>query len=754
MKEETEIERYEPARLETRRNPATYGETVEMERAPELVAYWGVLRKRRWTVLSVFFVLFTVVLLGTLKQRPVYRAGALLEIQKENPNILTVKEMFELETVTDTYLETQYKIFKSETLARRVIRRLKLEGVEEFNPQANSRVVEGVEGNDQLVLARFRTRLAVDPVKRSRLVEVTFDSYNPQLAAQVVNEVAESYIQQNLETRWEATQKASEWLSQQLVGMKGKLEKSEDELQGYVRSNGLLFLESDKGVSENIVNERLRQLQEELTRAQALRYEKESLARMADSGDAAALPGLADNKLLQDLTVRLAELERERAQLVTVFTPEYPKVRQVQSQIDEIQDVLNRERRRAAQRVRNEYDAAVRRENLVRAAFEEQQRQAHDVAERSVQYTILRREVDTNRQLYDGLLQRLKEAGVSAGLKASNVRIVDPAEPPKKPAKPNLLLNLSLGLVLGLGFGVGAAFLMEHLDNTLKTSADVERFLQVPALALIPAASSLNGKSRGVYGLPARRQLAAAHAGSNGHGPPRWQRIDAAGQHSTFTEAFRGLRTSVLLSTAERAPRTLLVTSARAGEGKTTVSINLAISLAQLGPGVLLVEGDLRRPSIHRAFGLENSTGLVGYLTGGQDWRSVVSPTPLAGLDVIVSGPMPPNPAELLSAERMRQLMREASREYRCVIVDSPPVLQVADARILATMVEAVILVVDGAGTPREMAQRAQAYARHVGASVIGVVLNNLDVRSEGDYYYGYYHYDDRNRDAETETSS
>lgn len=751
MKEETQIERYEPARLESRRSPATYGETVEMERAPELVAYWGVLRKRRWTVLSVFFVLFTVVLLGTLKQRPVYRAGALLEIQKENPNILTVKEMFELETVTDTYLETQYKIFKSDTLARRVIRRLKLEGVEEFNPQANSSVATS---NDQVVLARFQTRLAIDPVKRSRLVEVTFDSYNPQLAAQVVNEVAESYIQQNLENRWEATQKASEWLSQQLGGIKGKLEKSEDELQGYVRSNGLLFLESDKGVSENIVNERLRQLQEELTKAQALRYEKESLARMADSGDAAALPGLADNKLLQDLTVRLAELERERAQLVTVFTPEYPKVRQVQSQIDEIQDILNRERRRAAQRVRNEYGAAVRRENLVRAAFEEQQRQAHDVAELSVQYTILRREVDTNRQLYDGLLQRLKEAGVSAGLKASNVRIVDAAEPPEKPAKPNLLLNLSLGLVLGLGFGVGAAFLMEHLDNTLKTSADVERFLQVPALALIPAATSLNGKSRGVYGLPARKQLTAAHVGTNGNGPPRWERIDTAGQHSTFTEAFRGLRTSVLLSTAERAPRTLLVTSARAGEGKTTVSINLAISLAQLGPRVLLVEGDLRRPSIHRAFGLENSTGLVRYLTGGQDWRRVVSPTPVDGLDVIVSGPMPPNPAELLSAERMRLLMREATLEYGFVIVDSPPVLQVSDARILATMVEAVILVVDGAETPREMVQRAQAYARHVGASVIGVVLNNLDVRSQGDYYYGYYHYDDRNRDAETETSS
>lgn len=734
MQDEIKIERYEPARLERRPAKADIS-TLEMERAPELVAYWNVLRKRRWTVLTVAFVLFTLVLLGTLKQRPVYRAATLLEIQKENPNILTMKELFELETVTDTFLETQYKIFKSDTLARRVIAQLRLDTVEEFNPRNKSR-----ESVDQAVLARFQDRLAVEPVKRSRLVEVTFESYDPQLASRVVNAMAENYIQQNLEVRWEATQKASEWLSQQLVGMKGKLEKSEDELQRYVRDNGLLFLESGKGASENIVNERLRELQEELTHAQALRYEKESLARLAESGDAAALPGLADNKLLQDLTVRLAELERERAQLVTTFTAEYPRVRQVQSQIDETQIILARERRRAAERVRNEYQAALRREMLVRQAFEEQQRQAHDVAERSVQYTILRREVDTNRELYEGLLQRLKEAGVSAGLKSSNIRVVDAAESPKKPARPNLPLNLSLGLLLGVGFGVGAAFLLEHLDNTLKSAEDVERFLQVPALALIPAAESLNGTSRGVYGLvqknsPSKQSLAL----TNGAPRPAWFRIDAAGQHGTFTEAFRGLRTSVLLSTAERAPRTLLITSARPGEGKTTVSINLAISLAQLGPGVLLIDGDLRRPSVHRAFGAENAGGLVRYLTGGQDWRGVVAPSGLAGLDVIVSGPMPPNPAELLSSERMRQLMREATREYRCVILDSPPLLNVADSRILATIVEGLILVVEGGGTPRELARRAQACVRHVGGAVIGVVLNNLDLRADGGYYYRYY---------------
>ena len=738
MESGEKIERYEPARLE-RRLPLGDSGIVEMERAPELVAYWSVLRKRRWTVLTVFFVLFTLVLLGTLKQQPVYRASALLEIQKENPNIMTMKELFEIETVSDSYLETQYKIFKSDTLARRVIAQLHLDTVEEFNPRNKSR-----ESVDQAVLARFEDRLAIDPVKRSRLVTVSFDSGDPQLASRVVNALAENYLQQNLEVRWDATQKASEWLALQLVGMKGKLEKSEDDLQAYVRENGLLFLETEKGGRENIVDERLRQLQEELTHAQALRYEKESLARLTETGDAAALPGLADNKLLQDLTVRLADLERERAQLGTTFTPEYPRVRQVQSQIDQIEAVLTRERRRAVERVKNEYAAAVRREALVKQAWEAQQREAHQVAERTVQYNILRREVGANRELYEGLLSRLKEAGVSAGLKSSNIRIVDAAEPPKRPARPNLPLNLSLGLLLGLGFGVSAAFLLEHLDNTLKSAEDVERFLQVPALALIPSAESLNGNGRGVYGITQKHSHRKnTLAGTNGAARPTWFRIDAEGQHGTFTEAFCGLRTSVLLSTAERAPRTLLVTSARPGEGKTTVSINLAISLAQLGPGVLLIDGDLRRPSVHRAFGVDNSGGLVRYLTGGQNWRGVVTPSGLAGLDVVVSGPMPPNPAELLSSERMRQLVREATREYRCVIIDSPPLLNVADSRILATMVEGLILVVEGGATPRDLAQRAQACVRHVGAAVIGVVLNNLDLRADGGYYYYRYYRDD-----------
>ena len=777
MGEENKIQRLEPASRALQRiqpGRATPYETVDLPETVDLRNYWRILHKRRWTVLPIFFAIFTIILIGTLKQTPIYRAHALLEIQKENPNIPSVHELFELERVSDTYLETQYRILASSTLARRVIEELSLKQLEEFNPPKRWWSSGGREGEkdaepasqvfavdraalrpdarlSERVLQRFQERLIVGPIKRSRLVEVSFESKDAALAARVVNTLAANYIEQNLEARWEATQKATEWLAQQLLGLKARLEKSEDDLQEYAQKNGLLFFQGEQGNVENVVNARLRQLQEELTRAQAARYEKESLYRLVQSGDFSAIPGIFENRLMQDLTMRLAELQREYAQLTTTFTPDYPSVRKIQSQIDEVEEVLARERERAAKRIVNDYQAAKAREELLRRAFDTAESEANLTAGKSVQYSILKREVETNKQLYEGLLQRMKEAGISAGLKASNVRIVDPGVPPERPARPRVLLNLVLAVVLGLGMGVGAAFLQEYLDNTLKTSEDVERFLQVPALALIPSAESLNGRRDGIYGLYERGKLLAAGRGDSRReelqklgGLPGGHRIDTDwSPNSALGEAFRGLRTCVLLSTAERPPRSLLVTSAQPGEGKTTVSTNLAISLAQLGQRVLLIDLDLRRPSVHKVFELPSHLGVVGYLASQEDWKPLVQKTSALGLDVLCCGPIPPNPAELLFSDRMRNLLRETSAEYDFVVLDSAPLLNVADSRILSSMAEGLVMVVKGGATPRELVQRAYAYVHDVGAHVIGVVLNNLDVGSGDYYYYRYYHSDE-----------
>ncbi|HTF24319.1 MAG TPA: polysaccharide biosynthesis tyrosine autokinase [Candidatus Limnocylindria bacterium] len=739
--------------------PDSY-ELLEPDEAFDVRSYVRILRKRLATILIVFFVLFTVALIVTLKQRPVYRAQVLLEIQKENPDIPTIKELYELEEVSDAYLRTQYSILGSESLARRIIDQLQLESLPEFNSRkwwqlwpitkkSSPRQVFAVgpmpESRDrelsQRVLERFQDRLTIDPISRSRLVAVRFDSRDAELAARLANTLAEDYIDQNLEGRWQATEKAGAWLSQQLVGVKSRLEKSEDELQSYARRNGLVFLETDKGTSENVVNQRMHELQEQLTKAQAERYEKEALYHLVQTSDAGALPGVFDNKLIQDLSERLAELKRELAQLSTTFNPEYPKAKEIQSQIDEIKASLREERQRAADRIVNDYSAAVRRESLVKHALEEEQKEVSLIAEKSVQYNILKREVDTNRQLYEGLLQQLKSAGISAGLRASNIRIVDSAEPPAKPVKPKTLLNLAVAMFLGLGLGIGGALFQERMDDTLKGDDDVERLFGLPSLALIPVVPPSNGDLQGIHRfLPRDKALMLKGNGAGKNSRSFWHRIDRDGtQHAALVEAFRSLRTSVLLSTPDRPPSSLLVTSAQPAEGKTTVACNLAISLGQLGHRVLLLDADLRFPSLHKLFGTSGSLGLVSYLTGQEDWRAVVRPSGSRGLDLLVCGPVPPNPSELLSSQSMGALIRSASAEYSFIILDSSPMLALADSRILAPLVNGVLLVVKSGTTPREQLMHAQSGIRSVGGNMIGVVLNNVDIRTNGYYNYGQY---------------
>jgi polysaccharide biosynthesis transport protein len=778
MDEQNRLQLYEPRQnaLDRVNHGASAYPVEDREAVPDLLEYWRVVQKRYATVLVALLVVFMIGLFATFRGKPVYEARALIEIQKENPDVPTLQELFQIEGVSDAYIETQNRILKSENLARRVITQLGLERLPEFTWRSGSwqiarekpapepvREEFGISSAaDRIVpeevLKNFEERLTVEPVKRSRLIEVTFESNDPNIAAQVVNALTSAYIDANLEARWQAAQKASDWLSQQLLGMKAKLEKSEDELQKYGRGNGLLFLETEKGTSENIVVQRLRELQQELTKAQADRYAKESLYRLLEERNYAELPGVFDNKLIQELTARLADLQREQSRLGANFNPSYPRVKELQSQIDESKAMLDAERARAAGGIANDYKAAVSHEEMLQKAFTEQERQANDIAGKSVQYNILKREADTNKQLYVGLLEKLKETGVSSSLKATNIRVVDPAYPPKKFARPRILLDLSITLIVGMCLGIAAAFLQEHLDNTLKSSEDIERFLQIPSLGAVPA-MELSANPRRMHGFQTSAPVvldAGKVNGTNGHNgrngnngskngarlAPPWNRIEVqdGGGHpnGALAEAFHGLRTSVLLSTAKRPPATLLVTSAQQGEGKTTVAANLAASLAQLGDSVLLIDADLRRPSLQKFFQVSRSTGLVNYLTGDSDWRSLVWQAAPIGVSVLFCGPVPPNPADLLSSEYMRSLIREASKEYKFVVLDSPPLLNLSDSRILATLVDGVILVVGGGTTPRELVQRAYLSAVDAGSHVIGATINFADVRN--DYYYSGYH--------------
>ena len=709
---------------------------VSPEEVPHLLDYWQVIIKHRWVVLSSVLIVFATVAIGTLKQKPLYEGKVLIEINPEEPNVLNFKEILQLSSADIySYRETQYRILESRTLASRVVQDLQLYrkpefykntflfGLFEMGPKsvpAASDPRPPDPSSDVYVnsVKNFLKVLDVNPVRRSNLVEISFLSRDPQTAARVANQLATTYIDQNLQVKWDETVKASDWLSTQLVGLKGKLEKSEDALQAYAQANSILFVEDRK----NLANARLEELQQEYTKAQADRYQAESRNSLVQEGTVQDLPGVLSNRLIQDLAVRLADLEREYAQLTAVVKPDYPKAVQVKMQIDSVQTTLERQKRALAQNLVDEYRSALAREKYLAAALDRQKAEVNDIAQKSIQYNILKREVDTNKQLYEGLLQRLKEAQVSAGLKASNVRVVDPAEVPKYPVRPRVLLNLALGLVFGLALGVGVAFFQEYLDNTLKTSDDVERLLRLPSLGILPTFLALADED----GEETDKIVPIATFDQEAAKAPAIQTGNAA------VEAFRSLRTSILLS-ASPVPKMILVTSALPGEGKTTVTVNLGATLASLGSKVVVVDCDMRRPAAHRSAGVKNNPGFVQCLTGHIDLVRALLPVPgVANLSIIPCGPIPPNPAEILSSPAAGQLLQRLRSEFDYVLVDSPPLLSVADSRILSTLTDAVVLVVRAYETPYDAVRRARALLYSAGARILGVALNSVDIRRDG----------------------
>jgi capsular exopolysaccharide synthesis family protein len=714
---------------------------VSAEEVQPLLDYWNAISKRRWLVLSCLLIVFTTVAIGTLKKKPIYEGKAIIEIDVEQPNVLNFKEVLQLNTVDiDAYRGTQYEILQSRSLAEHVVDKLKLYRYPEFykahvlfglvqidpdripkasDPDPPDRSMNAYRNT----ISNFIGNIDVSPVRRSNLVEVSFYSENPEMAARIANELCNAYIMQNLQVKWDETTKASEWLSGQLVGIKANLEKSEDKLEAYARANSIIFVEE----KQNLVNERLKQLQEEFTRAQSKRFEKESLYNLVQAGRIQDLPGVLDNHLIQDLTSQLSVLEQKYAELTATVKPEYPKAIALKKQIDSLQATIDREKRNLSQSIVDSYRSALANEKYLEQELNEQKKIVNDIDEKSIQYNILKREVDTNKQLYDGLLTRQREAAVSAGVQASNIRVVDTAEVPKGPVKPRVFLNLALGLMLGLAVGVGLAFLQEYLDNTLKTADEVERLLRLPSLGLLPDCVG-NGKASG-------EELALVNHGNNGSLAPALQ----TGREPV--EAYRTLRTSILLS-ANPVPKVLLITSALPSEGKTTVTVNLGATLASLGSKVVIVDCDMRRPCCHRSTGVENRPGFVRCLTGHVGLADAILPVPgVPNLSVIPCGPIPPNPAEVLSSPLTADLLRRLRSQFEYVLLDSPPLLTVSDSRILSTLTDAVVLVTRAYSTPFDLVRRARGLLYNAGARILGVALNSVDARKQGSSGYGLYRY-------------
>ena len=677
----------------------------------DVLRYVDVVRRRWQTALVVFLVVAVGLSLGTALRAPVYRATGLLEI-RQGTSAVPVETLFNTERVANDDLETQFGILRSATLAERVVARLApSDRVAESDRRVSPKKSRQDSQTLRLSADRLRRDLIIDPQRGSRLVEVSFDADDPVTAARVVNLVLDTYLQ----LRMEEAHRSAEWLEAQLRQTQEKLEDTESQLQKYVRRHGLAVLETGQGELAVEVNDRLRALNAALLQARAERFDKQSAWELSPRGGSTQE---ARTPVAETLAVRLADLRREHARLAAAFHDEYPAVKAVKSQIAELEQTLATEASHAINRVRREYRTAIRREALLRQALDEQNATAQAVARQSSGYQALRREVVTNQQVFAMLNQKLKEVSISAALRASNVGVVDRPVPPRRPYGGSRMLSVSLAVLAGLVLAVGVVFLQEHLDTSVRSVVDVESQLGVPTLAAIPAVAA-DPRALPPGRLPGPR------------GP--WRRIDLDGSRPTpLAEAFAALRTAVLLDEKSHPRRSLLVTSAQSAEGKTTVSVNLALSLARLQHRVLLVDANMRYPCVHEALALEPGPGLVGYLSTNVFWRAFVATDVRPHLDALVCGTPFGSPPDLLALARMRQLMEQASRAYDFVIVDSPALLaHPADVRTLATLADSVLLTVRHGATPRE----AVSVALTKLPRVCGIVLNHSQDRDVPPHY-------------------
>ncbi len=687
---------------------------------------WKILHANRVTIFSVMALGLAAALVYNYITPPVYRSTATLQIDREAPSFANISETTAPQFPEHPdYLETQYKVLQSRSLARRVMVELELTRLPEL--------VHGVDPDELDVLAHgephpaalqgFQRRLSVRPSKGTRLVEVSYDSVDPELAPRVVNRLSELFIDRNLEARWQATQKASEWLEQQLASLEEKLQASESALQKYALAHSILFVEERK----DITTEKLAQLEQQLTAAEAERVDKQSLALLVEDvvrrgGD---LPGSLGSQAYHNLQAELAKLRRELSRLLVTFSDGYPAVQRTRGEIAQIEAAIEAERKRLLAAVQEDYQVAQNREGLLREASLSQRGRVNRISDDFIQYNLLKRDAETNRELYEGLLQRMKEAGVAAGLRASNIAVLDPAERPLLPHRPNKLLNSLAGLSGGLLLGVALAFVRDQLSTVVRTPEEVERVTRLPLLAVVPRTRR-----------PATRKLLTRPVDGVGAEAAmvRWD------PEQNLSEAYRALRSSVLIGWDE-SMRRILLTSAQPQEGKTTVSLNLACSLAQLGRKVLLIDADMRRPDCHHQLGLDALPGLHGCLRGEDELAEAIRPTTIGGLSLLPAGKATDDAADLLHSPRLARLLDEAAERFDHVVIDSPPSLTLPDSRTIARYVEGLVLVVSDK-TERASLTRTKQSFDDAGVRFLGFVMNRVDLgRPEYGYYrsYGYY---------------
>ncbi len=729
--------------IEFSRQPGSYVYAPAMQESG-VREYYRTLLKHKWAALSTLVVIFSVITIATLRTTPIYESAGTIAITKPDSGIVNFKDSTpEWDYYDPTEMDTEVRILKSDLLSLQVLRALGLDkGPTNLSAtDANALNLTGdAENFDSprisALISSFKSGLTVAMVPNTRIIEVRYRSPNKELAARAVNTLISTYEEQNFKTRYESTMEASDWLSRQLADLQMKVETSTEKLVQYQKQHEILGTD-DK---QNIITSKLSELNKELTEAESQRMEKQAVYELMQSGDAntvsAAAMGVSsssdskgESSLLEKLQSQDADLRIQSAELSTQFGPSYPKVQQLNTQLKEVAAQIQLQTKKVLDSVHDDYMAALQREKMLSAALDKQKQQANALNESSIQYNLLNRDVESNRTLYEGLLQKLKEAGVTAGLRSTNIRKVDQARVPNYPSSPNIPRNLTFALALGLSSGIGLAFLLEALDNTVRTPEQAQAISGLPSLGMIPLGSRQTANLLD----PAKRLALAASK-------EVVELVSQSRPQSQMAESYRALRTSLLLTSSGAPPKTILVTSALPQEGKSTTSINCAIVLAQKDSRVLLIDADLRRPSIHKTLGLGPKIGLSDVLTGNATLQQAIVRSPIApSLFILAAGTPPPNPAELLASSHMRDVLSTLREQYDHVVIDTPPTLSVTDAVVMSTSADAVVLVIRSGQTTKQALRRSRELLGRVNARVSGVLLNAVDLRSP-DYYY-YYEY-------------
>jgi capsular exopolysaccharide synthesis family protein len=678
------------------------------EESVNLRHYWHVLLERRWLVITAFISIFVLSLIYLFKAQPIYQATARLQIDREQDNVLR-SEVFSFAASQEetTYLQTQYKNLLSRSLIESVVDQLKLRTDERYAKKMD--VVRAVADD-----------ITISPIRLSRLVEIKAEHPEPKTAAKIVNTLVKTFVDQNLDRKLHASVDVVNRLTQEGAVEEKKLADAESALHQYARANNQVSFEE----SENIVLQSLKQFQAEYAKAQADSVAAQQVVEAAeralkDETLITTIPQVANNPAIQALQKDLAVADAEFADLKKRYKAKHPYYIRAEEKIASLRESMNEQAKSVIASVQQHAQIAKATEEQLRQLVDSQKKEQLNVEQLRIQYGVLKRKADAADLLYKTVLSRMKETDLTGRNKINNMIVVDEANVPIRPIKPRIVLTILLGLMGGLGIAIGLAFFVNYLDDSIKSQDDVETYLRLPFLGYVP-----NIKTNSVV----ERDLQA-------HLHPQ----------SNAAEGFRTLRASISLTPKSERFRVLAVTSTIPSEGKSLVASNLAIVMAQTGLRTLLVDADLRRPSVHKAYQLHSPTGLSSYLTSEVDQlEPIVHKTEVPNLDVICCGAVPATPSELIGSKRMMDFLQAARGRYDRVVLDSPPISAVSDPLIIAAMADGVVFVTKFNKIRREHARKSIQRLQDAGIHIVGIVLNDIDFEGKDSYYYSYYYYQNR----------